>query len=311
MTRERILVIRFGALGDLAMCRQAFADIRTAHKDAEIALLTTPPFAAFTRRMPWFDQIIAAERASGWRIDKWASLIAQLQSFGPRRVYDLQGKFRQSVMFWLMGGPVWGPEWSGAAPGCSHPRLWPPAPGMHFVDFLAAQLRRADVPASAPADMAWLDAPIDHFTLPQTYALLIPGCSPNLMLKRWPAASYAELAKRLQERGIASVAIGTKTEADTLDEINHLAPQVINLCGQTSLFETAGLARRARYVIGNDTGPMHMAAAVGAPTLAVFSAHTDPVWSAPYGPVTGWVKGIPIDTVTVDQVLLALKAVSP
>lgn len=310
MKRERILVIRFGALGDLIMCRQAFYEIRAAHPDAKIALLTTPPFADFARSMPWFDTVLSAARAPMARIDQWAALMAHLYRFAPRRVYDLQGKFRQNIMYWLMGGSLWGPEWSGAAPGCSHPRLWPPAPDMHFVDFLAAQLRRAYVPPASPADMSWLNEQLS-FPLPEKFALLIPGCSPKLMHKRWPAERYAELANRLKERGIDCVAIGTNTEADTIAAVCKAAPHVMNLCGQTNLHQIAALARRATCTIGNDTGPMHLAAAVGSPTLAVLSSHTNPVWSAPYGPKTAWVKSNTIADVTVDEVLLALKAISP
>lgn len=305
-TRARILVIRFGALGDIMMCRQAFQDIRVRHPDAEIALLTTPPFEAFAKSMPWFDSVIAAERAPVTDIAGWRDLLRQLYRFKPNRVYDLQGKFRQDVMFWLMGGPLWGPEWSGAAWGCKYPRLWPPAPGMHFVDFLAAQLRHAGVAKSSPADLAWLNGSLAGFDLPAKFALLIPGCSPKLMHKRWPAEHYAALADRLKERGIASVAIGTKTEADTIAAIRQRAPHVVDLCGRTDLYQIAALARAAACTIGNDTGPMHLAAAVGSPTLALLSGHTDPVWSAPYGPKTGWAKHDPISRLSVDEVLLAL-----
>jgi ADP-heptose:LPS heptosyltransferase len=305
---ERILVIRFGALGDLMMCRQAFHEIREAHKDAEIALLTTPPFEKFARSMPWFDSVIAAERAPFWQVHQWLALMVRLYPFAPKRVYDLQGKFRQSIIFWLLGGSAWGPEWSGAARGCSHPRLWPPAPDMHFVGFLAAQLRRADVPEAGIADMSWLNAPLDGLHVPEKFALLIPGCSPKLIHKRWPAEKYAELAQRLKERGIASVAIGTGAEADTISALRRAAPDVVDLSGKTDLYQLAALARRAVCAIGNDTGPMHLAAAVGCPTLAILSGHTDPVWSAPYGAQTAWVKQEPIDGVSVDEVFLALTA---
>jgi ADP-heptose:LPS heptosyltransferase len=304
--RERILVIRFGALGDIIMCRQAFHEIRQVHKDAEIILLTTPPFEALAKTMPWFDRVIAAERASALHIHKWVDLTLQLSHFAPHRVYDLQGKFRQTIMYMLLGGPLWGPEWSGAAPGCSHPRLWPPQSNMHFVDFLAAQLRHANVPAAPPADLSWLDAPLDTFTLPEKFALLIPGCSPQLLHKRWPAENYAELAKRLQQNGITSIAIGTKTEANTIAALRKQVPDVIDFCGQTNLYQLAALARRTTCTIGNDTGPMHLAAAVGSPTLAILSGHTNPVWSAPYGTKTAWVKADPIAKVNTDEVFLAL-----
>ena len=61
---------------------------------------------------------------------------------------------------------------------------------------------------------------------------------------------------------------------------------MVNLKGQTNLGELAELARGARFVIGNDTGPMHVAAVAGANCLALFSSSSDPVLCAPYGKVT-------------------------
>ncbi len=309
LKRERILVLRLSALGDIIMCRQAFYEIRQAHPDAEIALLTTPAFEKLAQSMPWFDLVIAADRAPLWQIHKWAALAARLYRFAPKRVYDLQGKFRQSILFNLLGGAIWGPEWSGAARGCSHPRLWPPAPKMHFMDFVAAQLRRANVPAAAPADMSWLDASLDGFFLPEKFALLVPGSSAKLVRKRWPAEKYAELSRKLKQKGIACIAIGTKAEADTIAELCRAAPDVINFCGQTNLYQIAALARRAVCVIGNDTGPIHITAAVGAPTVGIFG-YTNPIWNAPRGEKATWVKRDPIHEVTVDEVLLALNQLS-
>lgn len=282
---ERILVIRLGALGDLVLCFQAFHEIRRAHPDAEIALLTMPAFAGFARSMPWFDKILIDERASGRQFGQWVRLIKQVRDFKPSRVYDLQGKLRQSILYGFLGGPF-GPEWSGAAPLCSHPRLWPPQAGMHYTDFVAAQLRLAHVPSQAPPDLAWLDAPLDNFSLPERYALLIPGCAPGREYKRWPAKKYAELARRLREENIECIAIGTKADAHAIIAMRAEAPHVIDLTGQTSLPQLAALARRSVAVIGNDTGPTHLAAAVGSNVIALMSDKVNPVWSSPRGPKT-------------------------
>ncbi len=303
--KGRILVIRLGALGDLVLCFQAFHEIRQAHPDAEIALLTMPAFAAFSGTMPWFDKVIIDDRPPSWRLDKWFGLMRRVRAFAPTRVYDLQGKFRQSILFALLGGPL-GPEWSGAAPLCSHPRLWPPKPDMHYVDFVAAQLRRADVPPKPAVGLAWLDASLDGLSLPARYAVLIPGCAPGREYKRWPAAHYAALADRLRDKGITCVAVGTKADAAAIDAIRVLAPHVADLSGRTSLHQLASLARQSTSVIGNDTGPTHLAAAVGAPVLALMSDRVNMTWSAPRGPRTRPLQGKPLSALGVDKVLLAL-----
>jgi ADP-heptose:LPS heptosyltransferase len=302
---DRILVIRLGALGDLALCIQAFHEIRQAHKDAEIALLTMPAFAGFARRMPWFDRVIVDPRPPAIRVDQWLRLVADVRAFGPKRVYDLQGKRRQSVLFALLGGPL-GPEWSGAAPYCSHPRPKLPTPGTHFTDYVTAQLRLAGVKAQPPADVNWLDAPIDVFQLPERYAVLVPGCAPHREYKRWPPRNFAALAQKLETRGIASVAVGTAQDAEAIAAIRSIAPHVTDLSGRTDLFQLAGLMRRAEVVIANDTGPMHIAAALGAPTLGLMSGQVDAAWNAPHGPRAKALRGTPLAALDVDKVLLAL-----
>jgi ADP-heptose:LPS heptosyltransferase len=303
--REHILVIRLGALGDLVFCFQSFADIRSAHPDAEIVLLTRAPFAPFAQSMPWFDRVIVETHPGLIQPGEWAALLAEISAFAPDRVYDLQGKTRQTILYTLLGG-VFGPEWSGAAPFCKFPRPWPPAPGMHFTEFLAAQLRAAHVPPGSPVDLGWLDAPIDRFMLPKNYAVIIAGCSADAPHKRWAGQNYAALAQALQARGIDCVAIGTDADAAAIAEIKSFAPAIIDLCGKTSLFELAGILRRAAIVIGNDTGPIHMAAAVGAPTLALFSGKSNPVWSKPPGQIVAWRQRPSLDYLDVGDVIAAM-----
>jgi ADP-heptose:LPS heptosyltransferase len=304
---ERILVIKLGALGDLVLCCSAFEAIRRAHPSAQIALLTMPPFEKFIRKMPWFDEILIDTRPPMKDLCGWSQLIGKVRAFAPNRVYDLQGKFRQSILYFSLGGPF-GAEWSGAAPLCSHPRCWPPKPEMHYTDFVAAQLERANVHPRREVDYSWLDAPVDKFSLPQPYAVLIPGCAPTRPYKRWPAQKYAELAKNFLKDGLSVVAIGTSAEADVIRDICAACPEVIDLSGKTSLFEVAGVCRNAKLVVGNDTGPVHMAGAVGTKTLSLFSDQVNPVWSSPRGLRTAYLQGHPLSDLSVEAVVQQLSS---
>jgi ADP-heptose:LPS heptosyltransferase len=302
---KRILVVRYGALGDMIYCFQSYHEIRKAHPDAEITLLTAPAFADFARHMPWFDHVMVDTHPPKHRPDMWLAQALKLWKLNPTRVYELHGKLRQSIMFWLLGGPLVR-EWSGAARFASHPRLWPPQPNTHFRDFLASQLRLAGVPAQSPADLSWLDAPVDSFNLPSRYAVIVPGCTPGQNYKRWPAENYAAVVKHLNDQGIPVLAVGTKADTDAITIIKEQAPTLIDLSGRTNLFELAGVLRRAALVIGNDTGPMHMGAALGAPTLALLSGSTNPVWSAPPEPKAEWLKHEPLRDLSPEKVFLAL-----
>lgn len=288
LSSSRILVIRLGALGDLVMCFAAFNAIRAAHPHAKIALLTGAAFANFARLMPWFDEVIIDPRPACWNVPAWWRLVSRVQRFAPTHVFDLQGKRRQNVLFHLLDTARHLRHdkemvWSGAAKGCSHPRPWPPRPDMHWTEFLAAQLAAAGVPhvAADSKALAWLDAPLNKFALPPRYALLIAGCSPQHPHKRWLPRGFAELADRLADAGIVSLAIGTHHDAAAIAAITALSCNVVNLTGKTTLPELAALARGATCVIGNDTGPVHVAAAVGARVVALLSGKTNKTWSSP------------------------------
>lgn len=305
-TEERILVIRLGALGDLVLCMGAFAAIRAHHPKAEIALLTAPAFAGFGLQMPWFDHVLLDVRPKWYQPLAWWKLIQSVRHYAPTRVYDFQGKPRQSILYYALGGARQKVEWSGAVKGCSHPRLWPPQQNSHYTDFLAAQLERAGLTMQRDPDLSWLEASVEALGLPEKIALLIPGCAPSRPYKRWPAEKYAELARHLASQGVTVAAIGTKSDADSIAAIRSLAPEVVDLAGKTSLKQVATLARRAVCVVGNDTGPTHLAAAVGGRVVALMSDQVDPYWSSPRGPRTMWVQGSPLSSLSVEKVWGAL-----
>ena len=305
--KERILVIRLGALGDLIFCFQAFEEIRRAHPGAEIALLTRAAFAGFAAAMPWFDRVIIEAHPRFADGGGWLKLRRAIRDFAPTRIYDLQGKRRQNFLYALLGGPF-GPEWSGAAPFCKFPRLWPPKPGMHFTDFLAAQLRAAGVAEADAADLRWLDAQVGKFALPDRYAVLIPGCSPDAPHKRWPAGHYAALAQRMQAQGFEVLCVGTAADADAVAAIKQENAEIVDLSGQTNMFELAGILRRAACVVGNDTGPLHLAAALGAPTLGLFSGKSNPIWSSPPGKRVAVTQRTDLKDLGADEVFAAFEA---
>ena len=274
--KPRILVIKLGALGDFAQAFGPFAAIRAHHPGAEITLLTTPPFAPLARQAPWFDQVWEGGRPRGLAA-LWA-LGRQLRAGRFDRVYDLQTSDRSSRYRWLVGRGV---EWSGIAAGASHPHANPRRDFMHTVERQREQLAMAGIGQFPALALDWLDADITRFDLPERFALLIPGASPGRPAKRWPVENFAALAAALD---IPAVILGGPTEASLGATISQTAPGARDLTGKTSFADIAALARRAAFCIGNDTGPTHLAAVAGCPTLALFGEDSDPALCAPRGP---------------------------
>ncbi len=274
---EAVLVIRHGALGDFVLSFGPFAAIRARHPDARISLLTAPAYAEIGRRSGWFDAVIADPRSRNplalWRLRR------RLLAAGFSWVYDLQTSERSSryFRFWPADDR---PNWSGIAPGCSHPHDNPDRDLMHTVERQREQLAAAGIEVGPAAPPDWLAGDIADLALPGRPLLLVAGGSAHRPEKRWPAAHYEALARRALEAGLAPLLIGGPDEAD----LAAVVPSARSLVGRTDFAQLSSLARRAVAAVGNDTGPMHLIAAAGAPSLVLFSAASDPALCAPRGP---------------------------
>lgn len=277
-----ILVVKLGALGDFVQALGPFAAIRHHHGDDRITLLTTGPFADFATASGAFDRVWTEERAGWPRAGAWLGLRRRLRGGGFRRVYDLQTSDRSSVLFRLFWpGPY--PEWSGIAKGCSHPHANPNRDFMHTIERQAEQLSMAGVgPVPAP-DLAWVDADVERFGLSRPYGLLVPGGAAHRPAKRWPEERFGAVAAWLADKGVLPVVVGAAGEAGRTDAILKACPGARGLAGETSLLDLAGLALGAALAVGNDSGPMHVAAAAGCPTVVLYSAESDPALCAQRG----------------------------
>ncbi len=278
---ENILVIKLGALGDFVLATGPFKAIRAHHPNARITLLTIPLLSPLAKAMGWFDEVWIDSRPSLLNVPGWLALARKLNNGHFSRVYDLQTSDRSGFYFRLMSPPFGKrPEWSGIAAGASHPHANPKRDFLHTVERQKEQLAAAGIVDVPPPDLSWATADLSRFALPPSYALLVPGGSAHRPEKRWPATHFAELARRLAAIGTLPVLIGANAEKAELAAIAS-ASGARDLCGQTSLMEIIALARGARLAVGNDTGPMHLIASSGCPTVSLFSQASDPALCAP------------------------------
>lgn len=270
-----ILVIKHGAFGDIVLSFPAMAAIRAAHPRAHITLLTTAPYVKLLAASRWFDDIEIDRRPKPWNIFGLLRLRQQLRGF--HMVYDLQTSARSSNYYALAGKP----RWSGIAKGCALPHADPNRNALHTRERLEGQLHDAGIFELPAPELSWLTkADTARFNLPETFALLVPGAAPHRPEKRWPEQNFAALAQALP---MPSVIVGGAGEKQIAKAIPGL-----DLTGQTSLFEVAAIAARASMAIGNDTGPMHLAAALAIPSVVLFSGASDPVLTAPRFPDGSW-----------------------
>ena len=279
----KILIIKHGALGDIINTTSAFSVIRQTYPQAKITLLTSSCYVNLAQKMGFFDELWEDNRSKNpLKIRKLCRKISQ-EKFD--WVFDLQTSGRTSLYFWLLSFPK--PLWSGIALGCSHPQTRKDRNLLATAIRLADQLKFAGLKVQSSEllpDMSWLKTDVKKFNLPKKYVLLVPGSSKKGMAKRWPAQKYIEFSEGLVTDHITPVLIGAEDEKEILSQIQHQVPVCLNLGGQTNFLEIAGLAQQALATVGNDTGAVHLAAAVGCPTFVLWSNFSSPDVFAPRGP---------------------------
>ena len=307
--KRHILVIKHGALGDIVQGLDGFASLRAGHCYDHLSVLTTPAFKDFMAMMPFFDEVLIDKRGGVLNIAQHLK-IRSLLLRGWDRIYDFQSS-KRTIRYLDYLVPK-GVEIVGGGIRASHP-----LPDMTGLNNRDRMLRTAELGGCAPrnASTDWLQASeISGITMgnQKPLAVLVAGSSPTKPEKRWPAAHYAALAKALIDAGFGVVLAGSRIDRAVGDAIlsnapDIIAPDIIDCIGKTSLAELASLLAKADVVIGNDTGPVFMAAKLGTPTLMLMSGATDPLMSAPVGKSVRWLREEIISSIKVADTLAVLR----
>lgn len=293
---RRILVIRWSALGDVAIASAACEDLARAFPRAELHLNTMPPWDTLFEHDPRFAKVISIPmREPGHRLSGIRRWLSEVRAGRYDLVVDLQSNDRSRLLLtalWLSGTRI--PHRIGLRPGWPYtiaPR--PPLP-LHAADRQRLALAAAGIDsfAAAPVFAIGEDRPramqallAGHGLAPGRFALFLPGSQAAGWLKRWGERRFAALARAVVAAGLVErVALaGAGDDADTCAEIARQAgPVVANLCGRTRVLDLVPLAGAARFVVSNDTGPAHVASAASRP-MVVLCGPTDPRRVKPMG----------------------------
>lgn len=269
----RILVIKHGALGDMCQAFSAFSTLRYHFPSAHLTLLTSSPYRALLQRSPWFNEILTDDRPpfTHWRHYLWIRQILHQTDW----VIDLQNSSRTRSYFRLSKHKNWSGQhasarWAHTNPHCRE---------MHTLARQNDQLRAAGlIPQPRTVPLWLLDQGLD---LPSPYVVLVPGAAEHRPTKRWPLEHFISLARWLAAHNLHPVIIGDTAQRALGAKLCTAVPHTYDLTGRTSLPELATILYNAAFAIGNDTGPMHMAATMDCPGLTLFSTDSDPRRCAP------------------------------
>ncbi|HLJ11645.1 MAG TPA: lipopolysaccharide heptosyltransferase II [Planctomycetaceae bacterium] len=284
---RRICLIKPSALGDVVQMLPLLGMLRQRFPTATVSWVIRRDFAELVTGHPDLTEIIPFHRKGSW--NEFVNLLATLRRRRFDLVCDLQGLFRTAVMTVATGantriGLESSREGASLAYNCvvsdsshsvpAHIRYWRLAEALGMAD----HPRLAVVPTTL-AERLWLVERLSSLARP----ILAIHHSAGWETKRWPVDKFAEIARRFEGSVIIVGSAADRALADRLiDAMQTRTQPAINLAGQTTLKQLAALLGAVDLVVSNDSGPMHLAAALGTPVVGIFTC-TSPNLSGPEG----------------------------
>lgn len=300
---RKILVRATNWIGDAVISLPALEALRARFPEAEIALVAKPWVSDVYRHHPAFDRLILYDPEGKHRgIAGFAKLIHELREEQFDTAVLLQNAFHAAWMAWRARIP----ERIGYARDgrerllTRSPEAPPPAAYVHQAYYYLHLLFRAGIieRPEPPRPLEQVRLTVQHeeknWALRRLEALglhgprfligIVPGASFG-PAKRWPAQRFAELADRLIAALSADALIfGSPAERDLAEEVaQEMEHTPVVVAGETTLRQAMALLENCRLVVTNDSGPMHVAAALALPVVAVFGP-TDASATGPLGP---------------------------
>ena len=297
ITPQRILVIKFSSLGDIVHALPAVAALRQRFPHARLTWMVKEVWAPILEGNPDIDDILSMKMS--WR--NWPNIIRTLRSGQFDLVVDFQGLFRSGILGAMTRAPTrvgFARAREGATWFYTHHVPLPEAKPstwrlleVHAVDRNLAITTFLGGRASTPvfhlpefsADRLTMETMLHDANVQDHDHLIALAPWTRSVMKSWPLRRFVDLATELvQWPNVRVVLLGGPSEIFAAREFDRLVPQgLMNLVGQVSLRQLSSLLRKMHLLIGNDSAPIHLAAGVGLPVLAIFGP-THPKATGPY-----------------------------
>ena len=281
---KKILIIKHGALGEVILSMHPIFAIWKHFKDYEISVLTESKYKELFQCLPFIKNIQIDNRPKFFYFLKYIKIFKWFYNSDFEWVFDLQTSKRTNLYFSILS-LFKDFKWNGIAKNCSHPHLSSNRKKLHTIERQKDQLRVAGIIKTFNPDWGYFKSRFSKFTIKKPYAILVPGGSRHRKNKRWDFKNFLEIIKFLENKKIISVLVGGPDETDILQN-KQKYHSIVNLIGETNFSDLAYLSSRAKLILGNDTGPMHLLVACSnnkIPKIVLFGGASDPKLCAPIG----------------------------
>ncbi len=286
---ERLLIVLLGAIGDVVCGMPLVQRLRAGWPATRIVWAVEPAPAPLLEAHPAVDERIVFRRGQG--VAALAEFLRAVRASRADLALDLQRHFKSGLTSWCSGAPRRVSfHWRNSREGNRLFNSESIEPVREFTPKLGHFLRFADHLGLPPAPVSFglaATPPEREQVVPRLaeagarFAALYVGSS--WASRQWLPRATAGLCRALRARGLGVVLVGGPADVPfALRVLAAGAGDVVNLAGRTSLRELIAVMERAAIAIGPDSGPMHVATAVGTPVVALFGA-TSPARSGPWG----------------------------
>ena len=288
---ERLLIVKTSSIGDVIHALPIVQAIKDAAPNLTLGWVVRRRCVDILRGNPSIDHLYLMPDKPSLR--ELLNLRRELRLDRYEMALDMQGLLLSGLVTRLSGAPIrlgWDRNREGNALFLTQPVVPGKSKASHevdllygFSDALGVQAEHSEftpqpylaAEGAAQAE-AWLaDLPCPRIAL---------NVGASRAYKRWPLENWARVARSLAASGKSVVFVGDKTDAEVVAQITAepLPGSFVNLAGKTTLRELASVLAACNMLVSGDSGPMHLAVAVGTPVIAIFGA-TNPARHGPYG----------------------------
>lgn len=310
---KNILILNQTRMGDLVQSTPLIAGFRKKYPEAKLTLAVNKDFAAFARKIPCVDELKVINIGQFNNRDQnkelvWVSLYLYMKETLDelkKNKYDLIVNLSHSVLSAYMIKYLDIPEVRGfncddeGNRNTSHPWFQyfftePMNRAYNTFNLVDIFSRGGDVEPdhngviveSGVEDDSATDQILNEYGVGKDELVIGIQAGSSIADRRWPAAQFGKLTDFLIGNLNAKIVLfGVASESELSEEIMSLSQypeRIINLCGKTTLNQLTGMVKRCSYLVTNDTGTMHIAAAVGTSIVGLFFAHAHPYETGPY-----------------------------
>ena len=300
MTPRNILAIKLRYLGDVLLSTPTLHALKAAYPAARLSVLVNRGTEAILQANPDVDEIIPLDRGS---IVQQSRFVWKIRRRRFDAVVDLTDGDRAAFLTWISGAPVrigFNAEerWTGRC----YTTVVRPDAGVHRIerDLAALVPLGAAIQHRVPRlrltseDDAKFEQLARQLNLAQDRPWVVVQPGARYWFKAWPPERFAELADRLNDCFGCQIVVGGSPEEESLTQsvVRQAKSRLVSIAGRSDVRTLAALLKRSALFIGNDTGAMHIAAAVCTPVVGLFGPSDPTEWGPRGGPAEVIYKGL-------------------